>query len=213
MEFIDPKLNDYVEAHSSGESDLLKRIQRETNLEVLQPRMLSGHLQGRMLSAISQMIRPDYILEIGTFTGYSALCLAEGLADNGRLITLEKNEELEARILAYFEQSNKHEKLKLLIGDALQIIPGLEDGLDLVFIDADKGNYLNYYKMVIEKMNSNGFILADNVLWSGKVIEKAEIEDIDTKALQSFNKFVQADERVENVLLPVRDGVMLIRKK
>jgi predicted O-methyltransferase YrrM len=213
MEFIDPSLNDYVENHTTAEPELLNRINRETNLEVLRPRMLSGHLQGRMLAAISHMIAPRYILEIGTYTGYSALCLAEGLSAGGRLITIEKNVELENRIKGYFSESLKGDQLDLQIGDALEIIPGLENDLDLVFIDADKVNYLNYYRAVIDKVNPGGFILADNVLWSGKVITKPETDDLDTAALLEFNKFVQKDERVENVLLPVRDGIMLIRKK
>ena len=213
MEFIDPSLNKYVENHTTAESELLNRINRETNLEVLRPRMLSGHLQGRMLAAISHMVAPGYILEIGTYTGYSALCLAEGLSEDGRLITIEKNVELEDRVKGYFSESLKGDQLELQIGDALQIIPKLENGIDLVFIDADKVNYLNYYRAVIDKVKPGGFILADNVLWSGKVVAKLEPDDLDTVALLDFNKFVQKDERVENVLLPVRDGIMLIRKK
>lgn len=213
MEFIDQELNEYAEKHSSNESELLRKINRQTNLEVLRPRMLSGHLQGRMLSAISKMIRPKYILEIGTYTGYSALCLAEGLAEEGRLITLEANAELEDRVNEYFKESENCDQLSMRIGDALEIIPKLEDGMDLVFIDADKVNYLNYYKLVIDKLTSGGFILADNVLWSGKVVQQLDSEDHDTQALVGFNKYVQEDDRVENVLLPVRDGIMLIRKK
>lgn len=213
MEFIDPSLNEYVENHSTAETELLNRINRETNLEVLRPRMLSGHLQGRMLAAISHMVAPRYILEIGTYTGYSALCLAEGLSEGGRLITIEKNVELEGRVKGYFSESSQGDKLELKIGDALEIIPKLDNGIDLVFIDADKVNYLNYYRAVIDKVKAGGFILADNVLWSGKVVSKPEPDDFDTLALLEFNKFVQMDERVENVLLPVRDGIMLIRKK
>jgi predicted O-methyltransferase YrrM len=213
MEFIDQALNDYAEKHTSEESALLNKINRETNLEVLRPRMLSGHLQGRMLAAISKMIRPEYILEIGTYTGYSALCLAEGLVDSGQLITLEANAELEGRVNSYFRESTRAEQLKMRIGDAKQLIPTLEGGMDLVFIDADKVNYLNYYKLVLDKVTPGGFILADNVLWSGKVIEEPDQDDIDTQALINFNKYVQEDDRVENVLLPVRDGIMLIRKK
>lgn len=213
MEFIDPVLNEYVEKHTSAETALLNRINRETNLEVLRPRMLSGHLQGRILAAISQMIAPGYILEVGTYTGYSALCLAEGLSQNGKLITIEKNVELEDRVKGYFSASEKGDQLILHLGDALEIIPGLENGIDLVFIDADKVNYLNYYQAVIDKVRSGGFILADNVLWSGKVATLPEPDDFDTQALLEFNKFIQNDARVENVLLPVRDGIMLIRKK
>ena len=213
MEFIDPLINEYAAGHSTAETDLLRRIDRETNLEVLRPRMLSGHLQGRMLSMISHMINPDYILEIGTYTGYSALCLAEGLKENGKLITIERNEELEARVRGYFSESQRASMLELRIGNALEIIPGVANGMDLVFIDADKVNYLNYYKLVIEKLKPGGFILADNVLWSGKVVEQPDPEDLDTKALIEFNTFIQNDDRVDNVLLPVRDGIMLIRKK
>lgn len=213
MEFIDQKLNEYAESHTSPEADLLQKINRETNLEVLRPRMLSGHLQGRILAAISQMIRPAYILEVGTYTGYSALCLAEGLQPTGKLITIEKNIELESRIRGYFAASRYAAQLELKIGDAGKIIPGLNKGIDLVFIDADKVNYLNYYQLVIDNVRPGGFILADNVLWSGKVVEKPEPEDVDTIALLEFNEFIQEDERVENVLLPVRDGIMLIRKK
>jgi len=213
MEFIDPQLNDYAEQHTSPESELLQRISRETNLEVLMPRMLSGHLQGRILSMVAKMINPSYIVEIGTYTGYSALCLAEGLKDDGNLITIEYNKELQDRIQRYFNESNYRELLDLRIGDATEILLTLEAGIDLVFIDADKGNYLNYYNMVFDKINPGGYILADNVLWSGKVLEEVSPEDEETATLKKFNTFVQQDERVENILLPVRDGLMLIRKK
>jgi caffeoyl-CoA O-methyltransferase len=213
MEFIDSVLNEYAEHHTSAESELLKRINRETNLEVLRPRMLSGHLQGRMLAAISHMIKPDYILEIGTYTGYSALCLAEGLGEKGKLVTIERNAELEDRVRGYFAESRRAAQLEIRIGDALQLIPDVAADIDLVFIDADKVNYLNYYKLVIDKVKPGGFILADNVLWSGKVVDKLDPEDVDTAALLDFNRFILEDDRVENVLLPVRDGIMLIRKK
>jgi predicted O-methyltransferase YrrM len=213
MEFINPKLNAYAEEHSSTETALLNKIDRETNLEVLRPRMLSGHLQGRILAMISQMINPEYIIEIGTYTGYSALCLAEGLKENGKLITIEYNTELEDRILSYFSESKYGRQLDLRIGDAIEILPALENSIDLVFIDADKVNYLNYYNLVIDKLKSGGYVLADNVLWSGKVIDEVNQKDKDTFGLIKFNSFVQNDSRVENVLLPVRDGLMLIRKK
>ena len=213
MEFIDPQLNNYVELHTSSESELLQRINRETNLEVLMPRMLSGHLQGRILAMVSKMISPSYIVEIGTYTGYSALCMAEGLKEDGSLITIEYNAELQKRILGYFNESKYTKLLDLRIGDAKTILPTLAAGIDLVFIDADKTNYLNYYNIIIEKLNSGGYILADNVLWSGKVIEDVNLDDVDTIALKKFNTFVQQDERVENILMPVRDGLMLIRKK
>jgi len=213
MEFIDPKLNDYAEAHSSAEVDLLSKINRETNLEVLLPRMLSGHLQGRILAMISHMISPEYVVEIGTYTGYSALCLAEGLKENGKLITIEYNNELEDRVQGYFNLSEHAKQIDLKIGDATKVLPTLENGIDLVFIDADKVNYLNYYNLVFDKLKHGGYILADNVLWSGKVVEEKDRQDEDTVALVEFNSFVQNDSRVENVLLPVRDGLMLIRKK
>lgn len=213
MEFIDPKLYTYAEEHSSVEADLLSKINRETNLEVLWPRMLSGHLQGRILAMISKMISPEYIVEIGTYTGYSALCLAEGLNQNGKLITIEYNNELEDRVQAYFNESEHAKQIDLKIGDATKVLPALENGIDLVFIDADKVNYLNYYNLVFDKLKHGGYILADNVLWSGKVVEESDQQDEDTVALVEFNSFVQNDSRVENVLLPVRDGLMLIRKK
>ena len=213
MEFIDPQLNDYAEQHTSPESELLQQINRETNLEVLMPRMLSGHLQGRILAMISKMVSPAYIVEIGTYTGYSAICMAEGLRKSGKLITIEYNEELQKRILGYFNESEFASLIDLRIGDAMQILPTLAKGIDLVFIDADKTNYLNYYNIIIDKLNPGGYILADNVLWSGKVIEKVNLDDADTIALKKFNTFVHEDERVENILMPVRDGLMLIRKK
>ncbi len=212
MEFINEELNNYAEEHSSAESELLHKIHRETYLEVLRPRMLSGHLQGRLLSFLSKMIKPKYILEIGTYTGYSALCLAEGLAPQGKLITIDRNEELEERVLSYFKNSAYKDQLELKIGDARTLLPELSRGIDLVFIDADKQNYQNYYDLVIDKVNTGGYIIADNVLWSGKVIATIEPDDVDTPALIKFNKFVQEDKRVENILLPVRDGLMIIRK-
>jgi caffeoyl-CoA O-methyltransferase len=213
MEFISSQLSDYADQHTTAEAELLQRINRETNLEVLMPRMLSGHLQGRILAMVSKMISPAYIVEIGTYTGYSALCMAEGLKSDGKLITLEYNKELQKRILSYFAESDAAPKLELRMGDAMDEIPNLEAGIDLVFIDADKTNYLNYYNLIFDKLNRGGYILADNVLWSGKVIEEVDPDDADTLALIKFNTFVQQDERVENILMPVRDGLMLIRKK
>lgn len=213
MEFIDENLSRYALDHTSHESELLKRIERETNLEVLRPRMLSGSLQGRLLAVIARMVHPDYIVEVGTYTGYSALCLAEGLSENGKLVTIEKNVELEDRIRGYFSESVHSGKLDLRIGDAAVILAELEDGINLAFIDADKPNYQQYYELLLAKVRSGGIILADNVLWSGKVIQPVKEDDIDTISLQKFNSFVQADNRVENILLPVRDGLMIIRKK
>lgn len=212
MEFIKEELAQYVEEHSQQESELLRRINRETHLEVLRPRMLSGHLQGRVLSMLSKMIRPINVLEIGTYTGYSALCIAEGLAPEGKIITIDKNEELEVRVQRYFEESGFGPQIELKIGDAIEIIPSLDQRFDLVFIDADKSNYLNYFRLVIDHLQPGGYIIADNVLWSGKVIEPVVADDVDTKALLEFNQAITDDERVENVLFPIRDGLMIIRK-
>ena len=210
MDVIHKEVQYYAEKHTSEESALLKRINRETNAQVLMPRMLSGHLQGRVLSMISCMIRPRMILEIGTYTGYSALCMAEGLAENGKLITIDINEELKDRVNGYFIEANLQNKIDYRIGNATDIIPTLTDRFDLVFIDADKENYARYFDMVIDRVNLNGFILADNVLWSGKVLQ--EKPDKDTRSIVDFNAKVQRDSRVENVLLPIRDGIMLMRK-
>jgi predicted O-methyltransferase YrrM len=210
MDFGDPKLLAYAEQHTSPESEMLVNIDRETHLHVLRPRMLSGHVQGRILSMISHMLKPERILEIGTYTGYSAICLAEGLSENGRLITIDINEELEDRVRHSFEKSIFSNKIEYKIGDAAEIIPNLTDRFDLVFIDADKENYLHYFNLVIDKVRVGGFILADNVLWSGKVLNEAP--DKDTRAIIEFNKAIQDDSRVENVLLPVRDGIMIMRK-
>ena len=214
MEFISEELSKYAEDHTTPESDLLAQLNRETYSQVLIPRMLSGHLQGRILSLISKIKQPRNVLEIGTYTGYAALCLAEGLTENGELDTIEKNEELETRILKYFKQSPYASQLNLHIGDAIELVASLDKKFDLVFIDADKSNYLNYYNLVFDKLNTGALIIADNVLWSGKVLNESQIaKDIDTKALVEFNSFVQQDSRVENVLMPVRDGLMIIRKK
>ncbi len=213
MEFIDQKLDDYVCQHTTEEDNLLKELNRQTHLKVLQPRMLSGHFQGRFLSMISKMIQPTSILEIGTYTGYSALCLAEGLKKGGKLTTIDKNPELEEFVRNFFEKSAYNENIEFVIADAMEYIPSINQSFDLVFIDADKGNYLNYYKLVIDMIPSGGYILADNVLWSGKVIDEKSMNDKDTKAIMEFNQFVMNDYRVENVLLPIRDGLFLMRKK
>ena len=211
MKFIDPLLEKYVCDHSEKESDLLKKINRETHLEVLQPRMLSGHFQGRVLSMFSKMIRPERILEIGTYTGYSALCLAEGLTPNGKLVTIDINEELSARVRGYFAESTYAKQIDYLIGDAMELIPALNEKWDIVFIDADKHNYINYYHLVFPMVNVGGFIIADNVLWSGKVINSSH-NDKDTQLLREYNRLNHEDERVEEVLLPIRDGLMVSRK-
>lgn len=208
MEIINEDLQQYAEQHTTDESDLLKNINRDTHANVMHPRMLSGHLQGRVLAMISHMIKPRRILEIGTYTGYSALCLAEGLANEGKLITIDINEELEQKVRAHLAQWQ--DKIEYKIGNAVQIIPTLNDVFDLVFIDADKSNYTTYFDLIIGKIRPGGFILADNVLWSGKVLDKNP--DTDTRAIIAFNKKIQGDSRVENVLLPIRDGIMMIRK-
>jgi len=210
MEFLDENILKYVEAHSSAEDGLLRRINRETHLSVLKPRMLSGHLQGRVLAMVSKMIKPRLVLEIGTYTGYSALCLAEGLAENGKLVTIDINEELEGRVRGYFKESKFNDKIDYRIGDAKKVIPTLDGPIDLVFIDADKEGYSLYYDLVIDKVKPGGFILADNVLWSGKVLD--EKPDKDTMEIVGFNRKVAEDPRVEHLLLPIRDGIMVLRK-
>lgn len=210
MDIIQKEIQAYAEKHTSEESPLLKKINRDTHAQVLMPRMLSGQLQGRVLSMISCMIRPQTILEIGTYTGYSALCLVEGLQEKGKLITIDINEELHDRVSGYFREANVEDRIDYRIGDATAIIPQLRERFDLVFIDADKENYGRYFDLVIDRVNLNGFILADNVLWSGKVLQAKP--DKDTRAIVDFNEKIQRDPRVENVLLPIRDGMMLIRK-
>lgn len=212
MEFIAQGLADYANAHSTVASSLLQRIERETHLEVLQPRMLSGPFQGRLLSLISKLVQPKRILEIGTYTGYSALCLAEGLTKEGKLVTLDVNEELHKRVQGYFNASDYSEQIDYRIGDALDLIPALNETWDLVFIDADKKNYVNYYDLVVDRVRSGGLILADNVLWSGKVIDE-KAQDKETVLLRQYNERINRDERVENILLPIRDGIMVARKK
>ena len=211
MEFIDPLLDKYVCEHTANESDLLKKINRETHLEVLQPRMLSGHFQGRVLSMFSKMIRPERILEIGTYTGYSAICLAEGLKPNGKLVTIDINEELASRVRGYFAESPYSHQIDYLLGDAMELIPALNEKWDIVFIDADKHNYINYYHLVFSMVKVGGYIIADNVLWSGKVIDSSQ-HDKDTLILREYNQLVHQDDRVEEVLFPIRDGLMIARK-
>lgn len=213
MDFIDRKLDEYICAHTEAEPELLYELNRKTHLSVLQPRMLSGHFQGRVLSMLSHMIQPENVLEIGTYTGYSALCFAEGLKPNGKIITIDINEELEDLVKEYLVKAKVQDKVKCLIGDAIEIIPTLKEEFDIVFIDADKKNYCNYYNLVIDKVKSGGYIIADNVLWSGKVLEKYETLDSETQVIMDFNKLVHDDPRVQEVLLPVRDGLMIARKK
>ena len=212
MEFLPKNIDDYACSHTQNESQILSELNRETWAKVLIPRMLSGHLQGRALSMFSKMIRPKSILEIGTYTGYSAICLAEGLQNNGKLYTIDINEELEAMSSSYFKKAGIADKVTQFVGNALEIIPTINDRFDLVFIDADKENYSNYFDIVIDKMPVGGFIIADNVLWSGKVVEKVSDNDSETKALINYNSKIHQSERVENLLLPVRDGLMICQK-
>jgi len=210
MEFIDPAIEEYSRAFSDPESALLKELDRETHALILQPRMLSGHLQGRFLSFISKIQQPECILEIGTYTGYSALCLAEGLRPNGKIITLDVNEELESFTRSFFERSEYAQQIAYRIVDAQHEIPSILGPFDLVFIDADKRNYALYFDLVIGKMNPGGIILVDNVLWSGKIVD-AKAQDKSTQALRDFNQKCLDDSRVEKVLLPLRDGLMMMR--
>ena len=210
MEFLPERIEKYSLQNTSKESKLLAELNRETWAKVMIPRMLSGHLQGRVLSMISKMISPETIIEIGTYTGYSALCLAEGLSENGILHTIDVNEEYTSYAHKYFKKSNYTDNIKQHIGNALDVIPFISEKVQLVFIDADKENYSNYYNLIFEKLEVGGYIIADNVLWSGKVLDNKMDEE--TKALDEYNKIIHADDRVENVLLPVRDGLMICRK-
>lgn len=212
MEFLPEELEKYVQDHCQNEPELLKALNRETWLKIMTPRMLSGHVQGRVLSMLSKMIAPKYVLEIGTYTGYSALCFAEGLTPDGKIITIDRNEELKPILDAYLKKSNYANQIEILFGDATQLIKDLPNEIDLVFIDADKPNYSNYFDLVIDKVKPGGYIIADNVLWSGNVVNEAKKNDKSTKAIIEFNSKVQADNRVENVLFPVRDGLMIMRK-
>jgi predicted O-methyltransferase YrrM len=205
------KLYEYCEHHSSNEPEVLRQISRDTHANLLKPRMLSGHLQGRLLSMISQILQPKSVLEIGTFVGYSAICLAEGLAENGRLITIEANEEFETKIKSNINLAGLNDKIDLKIGNALEVIPSLNCRFDLVFIDADKLNYIKYYDLVIEKLNIGGLIISDNVLWDAKVLDTSK-NDATTKLLRAFNVHVQNDNRTNKVLLPIRDGLFVSRK-
>ena len=211
MHFLSEDLERYAEQHSQQEPPLLAALVRETHLRVLQPRMLSGHLQGRLLSVLSKLLAPSYIVEIGTFTGYATLCLAEGLAPLGRLHTIEANEEYEDIQNKYFGQSPYREQIVQHFAPALEVLPTLPDAIDLVFIDADKKNYLNYLEAVLPKMRVGGVILSDNVLWSGKVVEPVKDNDKHTQVLMAYNERLATDPRLETVLLPIRDGLTLSR--
>lgn len=211
MNEIKNALIDYSEAHTSGESEVLRDLREHCYPHYEDSMMLSGFFQGRVLSMLSHMIRPQVVLEIGTYLGYSALCLAEGLADGGKVITLDIQEDTNQVARSYVEKTKYKDEIEFILAPAIDVIPNLTETLDLVFIDADKPNYSNYYNLVFDKLRPGGFIIADNVLWSGKVLEAEKDEN--TQALDEFNKMVLADERVENVLLPIRDGLMVVRKK
>lgn len=213
MSFLPEAIDNYVINHSQKEPELLQQLNKETWQKVLNPRMLSGAYQGRLLAIISKLIHPKTILEIGTYTGYSALCLAEGIQQDGELITIDKNEELESFAKKYFDTSAYKNQIKQFIGNAVDIIPTLNKKFDLVFIDADKSNYINYFNLIIDKMNSGGVILSDNVLWSGKIIEDLKPNDLDTRTLIEYNKLLNSDARVETILLPIRDGLTITRVK
>jgi len=211
MHFLPEAIDDYIVAHSQLEPSLLSQLNRETNQKVMQPRMLSGHYQGRVLSLLSKMKMPKSILEIGTYTGYSALCLGEGLSKDGSLHTIDVNEELYDFQKKYFDKSDYKDQIKQYLGDAAKVIPEIDAKFDLVFIDADKPNYPTYFELIIEKMNSGGIILSDNVLWSGKVVETIKKDDESTLALLEYNRLLAEDKRVETVILPIRDGLTLTR--
>lgn len=214
MDIVNQEIEKYISNHCSEQSDFLNKIERETFIQEKHPRMLSGKVQGQLLSMFSKMVQPKYILEIGTYTGYSAICLAEGLQHNGELHTIEENEELKQKLLKYFTEANLKEQIHLHIGKALDLIPTLNYEFDLIYIDADKINYINYYNLIVDRLKSGAVIIADNVLWSGKVIEQiGKVIDDDTQTLIDFNDMIQKDKRVENVILSVRDGLSVIRKK
>jgi caffeoyl-CoA O-methyltransferase len=212
MEFLPKDIEEYVLRHTPQESAVLHKINRETHLKVMQPRMLSGHFQGQLLRFLVEMIQPKRILEIGTYTGYSAIALAQGLKTEGKLITIDVNVELEKMISNFILEAGLSDKIEQITGNALEIIPTLTENFDLVFIDADKQNYKNYLDLVLKKLNSGGYILTDNVLWSGKVTMPKEQMDVDTRMINEFNDYVQNHPQIESILLPVRDGLYISRK-
>ena len=213
MEFLDPKLDAYVHQMTKEEPLVLQELNRETNAKVVLPRMLAGHLQGRVLSMLSHMIRPKFVLDVGTYTGYSAHCFAEGLQEGGKVVSLDVNDELAWIHEKYVKASEFGERIDIRFGKALEVIPDLHFDWDIVFLDADKENYINYYNLVIDKLKPGTYILADNVLWSGKVVESKENLDADTLALIAYSEKINKDPRVKNVLFPIRDGLMIARKK
>ena len=210
MDFISEKLAEYLSQNSDKEPEILSKLNKETHQKILQPRMLSGHIQGRFLSLISKIKSPLHILEIGTYTGYGTLCLAEGLATNGKIFTIDRNEELINIQNKYFEESGNRDKIVQLTGSAIDILMNLDENFDLIFIDADKENYIKYFEIVSKKLNPNGIIISDNVLWSGKVVEESD-NDEETDTLIKFNKLLSKDERFETIILPLRDGLSISR--
>jgi predicted O-methyltransferase YrrM len=213
MHFLDATLETYIGNHSEEEPELLRQLSRETHLKVLQPRMITGHLQGRLLSTISKILRPQFILEIGTYTGYSALCLAEGLRNDGELHTIDINEELADIQQRYIDKSPYADRIKRHTGNAIDIVPQLNHSFDLVYIDAEKKEYLSYFEVVMPKIHPGSLLLSDNVLWSGKVLEPAAEGDKSTAVLQQYNRLLKEDPRLETVLLPIRDGLTISRVK
>lgn len=211
MDFISEKLTEYISKNSNIEPEILARLNQETHQKILKPRMLSGHIQGRFLSMISKMKSPSTILEIGTYTGYGTLCLSEGLKEDGKIFTIDRNEELLKIQNKYFEESGKRDKIIQLTGNAKEILNDLNETYDLVFIDADKENYIEYFKQVSERLNKNGIIISDNVLWSGKVLDSSLEKDEETNSLVNFNKILNEDKRFETVILPLRDGLSISR--
>ena len=213
MHFLPEAIDNYAVAHTQAEPDVLAQLTRETYQKILQPRMLSGHFQGRLLSILSKIVNPKTILELGTYTGYSAICLAEGLKENGELHTLDINEELQSIQNKYFELSGFRNNIHQHLGEALKILPNLDMKFDLIFMDADKPNYPAYFNLIIDKLNPGGILLTDNVLWSGKVVEPLKMDDESTRALLEYNTLVATDSRLETVMLPIRDGLSLSRRK
>ncbi len=212
MEFLPKEIESYCDNHTSPENEVLKNLNRHTHLNVMQPRMLSGHFQGRFLSMLSNMIKPKYILEIGTYTAYAAICLAEGLPENGKLITIDNNEELQDLVHDQIKKGNFEDKIIPILGNAMDILPTLNYDFDMVFIDADKSNYINYYNMLIDKLKPGAYIIADNMLWSGKILMDSEKMDLDTLTIHQYNEMLMSDNRVEQILLPIRDGLSVARK-
>tara|TARA_B100000953_G_scaffold209098_1_gene172560 strand:+ start:1443 stop:2084 length:642 start_codon:yes stop_codon:yes gene_type:complete len=213
MDFISEKLNDYIKNHSTKESDLLKELSRETKLKILNPRMLSGSYQGRILSIISKLTKPKYILEIGTYTGYSSLCLVEGMKNDGELHTIDENEELYDFQRKYFNKSGYGDKIFQHLGNALELIESINKKFDLIFLDADKENYTKYLELLVNKLNTNGILVTDNVLWSGKVTMPISDEDLSTQEIDKFNKLLNQRSDMETIILPIRDGISVSRKK